>query len=179
MARRALQDHLPKAVRPLSAVRDLLQKLLTQGTRLAVGSSAKKDELDVYLKIAGIADLLEVTVSSEDVERSKPDSDVFEAALHKLGVVIGDSRTTLRRQSEPACARSACFRGRFPESTQRRRLHSRLSRAYRAACNVRRVTAQGLRLAVRGTVPSTGTRVLGARMVPAFVPSRGHQLAHR
>ncbi|SAK89914.1 HAD family hydrolase [Caballeronia catudaia] len=84
-------------VRPFSAVPDLLRKLRDQGTRLAVGSSAKKDELEMYLDIAGIADLLDITVSSEDVERSKPDPDVFETVLHKLcvepseAIVVGDS----------------------------------------------------------------------------------------
>ncbi|WP_235024859.1 HAD family hydrolase [Caballeronia arvi] len=84
-------------VRPFSAVPDVLRKLRDQGTRIAVGSSAKKDELKMYLDIAGIADLLDVTVSSEDVDRSKPDPDVFETALHKLcvepleAIVVGDS----------------------------------------------------------------------------------------
>jgi HAD superfamily hydrolase (TIGR01509 family) len=84
-------------VRPFSAVPDLLQRLADQGTKLAVGSSAKKDELEVYLEIARVADRFDVTVSSGDVESSKPDPDVFQTALRKLGVqpeeaiAVGDS----------------------------------------------------------------------------------------
>ncbi|SAL01979.1 HAD family hydrolase [Caballeronia pedi] len=84
-------------VRPFSAVPALLTRLREKGIKLAVASSAKKDELDVYLQIADVADLFDVTVSSEDVQTSKPAPDAFEAAIHKLGVppsdaiAIGDS----------------------------------------------------------------------------------------
>ncbi|KXV03157.1 hypothetical protein CR51_18305 [Caballeronia megalochromosomata] len=70
-------------VRPFAAAPELLGKLRDAGVKLAVAPSAKKDELEVYLKGAAIADLLDVTVSSEDVEQSKPAPDVFEVALQK------------------------------------------------------------------------------------------------
>jgi phosphoglycolate phosphatase-like HAD superfamily hydrolase len=84
-------------VRPFAAVPDLFHKLRDAGVKLAVGSSAKKDELELYLKLAGVANMTDVKVSSEDVNRSKPAPDVFEAALEKLqvdaddAIVIGDS----------------------------------------------------------------------------------------
>jgi beta-phosphoglucomutase-like phosphatase (HAD superfamily) len=61
------------------------------GLRIAVASSAKKDELEKYLDIAGIADLVDVTTSSDDVEESKPAPDIFEAVLKKLGMGGGDA----------------------------------------------------------------------------------------
>jgi HAD superfamily hydrolase (TIGR01549 family) len=84
-------------VRPFAAVPDLFHKLRDAGVKLAVGSSAKKDELELYLKLAGVANMTDVKVSAEDVNRSKPAPDVFEAALEKLNIdaddaiVIGDS----------------------------------------------------------------------------------------
>jgi HAD superfamily hydrolase (TIGR01509 family) len=90
------ERYLP-LVRPFSAVPELLGRLLDQGTKLAVASSAKREELEMYLDIARVTDLLDVKVSSEDVQNSKPDPDVFEAALQKLGIepaaalAIGDS----------------------------------------------------------------------------------------
>ena len=65
--------------------------------RIAVASSAKKDELDKYLDIAGVGDLVNVTTCSDDVDESKPAPDIFEAVLKKLGVegrdavAIGDT----------------------------------------------------------------------------------------
>ena len=55
-------------VRPFSAVPDLLRRVRDAGLRIAIGSSAKKDELDEYLDIARIADLVEVKASSEDAK---------------------------------------------------------------------------------------------------------------
>lgn len=84
-------------VRPFSAVPDLLQRSKNAGLRIAIASSAKKDEVARYLDIAGIRHLVDETVSSEDVDESKPAPDIFEAVLVKLGieghdaVAIGDT----------------------------------------------------------------------------------------
>jgi len=78
-------------VRPFSAVPDLLRRVRDAGLRIAIGSSAKKDELDKYLEIARIADLVDVKTSSEDAEESKPAPDIFEIVLKKLGMEGGDA----------------------------------------------------------------------------------------
>src|SRR6201992_2406840 len=77
-------------VRPFSAVPDLLKRARDAGLRIAVASSAKKDELDRYLDIARIADQVDVTTSSDDVEQSKPAPDIFEVVLKKLSLAGGD-----------------------------------------------------------------------------------------
>ena len=84
-------------VRPFSAVPDLLRRVRDAGVRVAIASSAKKDELDKYLDIAGIAGLVDVKTSSDDAEESKPAPDIFEVVLEKLkiegsdAVAIGDT----------------------------------------------------------------------------------------
>jgi phosphoglycolate phosphatase-like HAD superfamily hydrolase len=84
-------------VRPFSAVPDLLQRSRDAELRIAVASSAKKNELEQYLDIAGVRGLVDAVVSSEDVDKSKPSPDVFLAVLKKLGiegrdaVAIGDT----------------------------------------------------------------------------------------
>ena len=77
-------------VRPFTAVPDLLRRAKDAGVRIGVASSAKKNELEKYLVIAGIGDLVDVTTSS-DVEESKPAPDIFEAVLKKLGVEGADA----------------------------------------------------------------------------------------
>jgi phosphoglycolate phosphatase-like HAD superfamily hydrolase len=94
--KRFKSQYLP-LVRPFSAVPELLRRVHDAGLRVAIGSSAKKDELEKYLDIVGIADLVDVKTSSEDAEESKPAPDIFEIVLRKLGlrgrdaVAIGDS----------------------------------------------------------------------------------------
>ena len=84
-------------VRPFSAVPELLRCVRGAGLKVAVASSAKKSELEVYLDIACIKNLVDVATSSEDAEQSKPAPDVFHVALQKLGfegpeaVAIGNS----------------------------------------------------------------------------------------
>ncbi|KYH01609.1 HAD family hydrolase [Bradyrhizobium sp. DOA1] len=94
--RRFKSAYLP-LVRPFTAVPDLLKRVRDVGVRIAVGSSAKKDEVAEYLEIARVADLVEVTAASEDAEESKPAPDIFEVVLRKLklkgadAVTIGDT----------------------------------------------------------------------------------------
>ena len=79
------ERYLP-LVRPFSAVPDLLERVRDAGLKVAVASSAKKDQLDRYLEIAGIRNMVDEATASGDVEQSKPAPDVFEAVLKKLKI---------------------------------------------------------------------------------------------
>jgi phosphoglycolate phosphatase-like HAD superfamily hydrolase len=78
-------EYLP-LVRPFSAVPDLLRRVREAGLQIAIASSAKKDEVDNYLDIARIIDLVDLTTSSDDVKESKPAPDIFEIVLKKLKI---------------------------------------------------------------------------------------------
>jgi phosphoglycolate phosphatase-like HAD superfamily hydrolase len=52
-------EYLP-LVRPFSTVPDLLRRAREAGLRIAVASSAKKEEVDKYLDIARIIDLVDL-----------------------------------------------------------------------------------------------------------------------
>jgi HAD superfamily hydrolase (TIGR01549 family) len=86
-------------VKPFPGVRDLFLKIKANGQQRALASSAKGDELETFAKIAQVDDLVDVSTSSADAEKSKPHPDIFEAALAKLGngidrssvLVVGDS----------------------------------------------------------------------------------------
>jgi phosphoglycolate phosphatase-like HAD superfamily hydrolase len=74
-------------------VRELFEKLIAANVDIVLASSAKKDELGFYKKIAGIDDLVEKETSSDDVDKSKPHPDIFEAALTLLpGIEKADIR---------------------------------------------------------------------------------------
>jgi HAD superfamily hydrolase (TIGR01509 family) len=112
-------------VRPFSAVPNLLGIVRDAGLRIAVASSAMKDELETYLGIAGIADLVDVTTCSDDVEESKPAPDVFEVALKKLGtaaenaVAIGDTPYDAEAAGRAGVATIGVLSGGFREDLLR------------------------------------------------------------
>ena len=77
--------------------RDLLTRIRDAGMVLAVASSAKKAELEPFLRLANVLDLIEGATSSTDAESSKPDPDIVQAALRTLELeayrvlMIGDT----------------------------------------------------------------------------------------
>ncbi|HXH70160.1 MAG TPA: HAD family hydrolase [Pyrinomonadaceae bacterium] len=85
-------------IKPFPKVRDLFLKLKKDNIKIALASSATKEEVEKYEEIAGIKDLVEKKTSTDDAEKSKPEPDIFLAAYDKLGkidkqdiVVIGDT----------------------------------------------------------------------------------------
>jgi HAD superfamily hydrolase (TIGR01549 family) len=118
------EKYLP-LVRPFSAVSDLLRRGRDAGLRIAIASSAKKDELDKYLDIAGITDLVDVKTSSDDVEESKPAPDIFEVVLKKLkldggdAVAIGDTPYDAAAARKAGIATIGVLCGGFTESSLR------------------------------------------------------------
>ena len=78
------QDYL-RQVQPLPKVREFFLRLREAGIRAALASSANKDDLEAYKKIADIADLVDKSTSADDADRSKPHPDIFESALGKVG----------------------------------------------------------------------------------------------
>ena len=85
-------------LKPFSLARELLARLREDGVRIALASSAKANELETSIEIIGIGDLIEAKTSTDDAEGSKPDPDIFLAALERLGnpdparvLVVGDT----------------------------------------------------------------------------------------
>jgi HAD superfamily hydrolase (TIGR01509 family) len=53
---------------------------------LGLASSSNRPLIDLALELMGVADLFQVTVSSEEVERGKPSPDVYLEAARRIGV---------------------------------------------------------------------------------------------
>ena len=73
---------------PTNGARELLQKMLQEGLKLLIATSATSQELSVLLKAARVDDLLsqDEAATSSDAEKSKPEPDIVEVALSKLGM---------------------------------------------------------------------------------------------
>ena len=64
----------------------LLSSLHQGGWKLAVGSSAPRANVELALNLLGLTDLITVTVCGCDVQRGKPEPDVFLKAADRMGL---------------------------------------------------------------------------------------------
>jgi phosphoglycolate phosphatase-like HAD superfamily hydrolase len=82
-------------VEPLPGARELIVELKDRGHTVVLASSAKATEVDHYIDLLDARELADDWTSSADVEATKPQPDVVEVALEKIGggeaVLVGDS----------------------------------------------------------------------------------------
>jgi HAD superfamily hydrolase (TIGR01549 family) len=86
---------LIEEVQPLEGARDLIEDLKGSGHRVVLASSAKPDEVDHYLDLLDAREIADAWTTSGDVENTKPEPDLVNSALEKVGggpaVMVGDS----------------------------------------------------------------------------------------
>jgi HAD superfamily hydrolase (TIGR01509 family) len=85
-------------VATMEGARELIEQLKARGHTVILASSAKQDELDYYLDLLDARELVDGWTSSADVESTKPEPDLVQAALDKAGhdgdepaVMVGDT----------------------------------------------------------------------------------------
>jgi HAD superfamily hydrolase (TIGR01509 family) len=90
------EEFLPH-LRPFPGAGDLVGELKARGYTVVAASSAKRDELQPLLAVAGANLLMDESTSSDDADNSKPDPDIIQAALKRAhaspaeAVMIGDT----------------------------------------------------------------------------------------
>ena len=106
-------------------VPELFKFLIAAGKTIALGSSAKTDDLEIYKKAAGIEGLTTVETTSDDAERSKPHPDIFLAALDRLKlsagnvVVVGDTPYDVEAAKKADMKTTGLLCGGFSEGSLR------------------------------------------------------------
>ena len=106
-------------------MRDLFGRLRADGRRLVLATSASGAELERYKDIAAIGDLLHGATSSDDAEHSKPEPDIFLAALRTAGVdaadaiVVGDTPYDAQAAGKAGLRAVGMLSGGFPEADLR------------------------------------------------------------
>ena len=115
-------------VKPFPGVRPLFERIRSDGRRIALASSAEKDEFEANLKLLQVGDLVDASTSSHDAERSKPFPDIFEAALARLdgmqagrAVAVGDTPYDAEAAMQIGLRIIGMRCGGFPESVLRDR----------------------------------------------------------
>jgi HAD superfamily hydrolase (TIGR01549 family) len=82
-------------VAPLEGARELILDLRERDHTVVLASSAKPDEVEHYVDLLVVRDLVNGWTTSGDVEQTKPHPDLLKAAMAKAGgddaVMIGDS----------------------------------------------------------------------------------------
>ncbi len=74
------RDYMPRIQR-FAQARELLVRVKDSGRRIVLATSAGKEDIAIYKKIVGMEDLVEEEASSADAKESKPEPDIFVAAL--------------------------------------------------------------------------------------------------
>jgi len=116
------QDYLPR-VTPFPGVRELFERIVADGKKIVLASSAKGAEVKFHLGVLGVADLVTATTSADDVEHSKPCPDIFAAALGKVAplgadqaLVVGDSPFDVQAAKRLGIRVIGVRSGGFPDS---------------------------------------------------------------
>jgi len=73
-----------RGMKLVAGARALLEGLERAGFRQAIGSSAPRRNLELILRLTATEPFFPVVVSMEDIERGKPDPQVFQVAAERL-----------------------------------------------------------------------------------------------
>ena len=87
--------HFVPEIQPFAGAHDLLQDVKDRGFRLVLASSGTTELVETFLDLIDGKSLADAWTTSEDAEKSKPEPDIVQSALHKVdgdqAVMIGDS----------------------------------------------------------------------------------------
>jgi HAD superfamily hydrolase (TIGR01549 family) len=83
-------------VRPLPGAIDLVRRLSAAGYRVALASSGDPEFAREAIDLLGVGDAIEALTTSEDVDASKPEPDLVQTTLDRIGevdrsVFVGDT----------------------------------------------------------------------------------------
>jgi HAD superfamily hydrolase (TIGR01549 family) len=122
-AEKVLYSELIGEVEPLEGARELIVDLKERGHAVVLASSAKADEVDHYLDLLDARELADGWTTSADVEATKPEPDLVQAAVEKAGggeaVMIGDSTWDCEAAKRAGIATVAVLTGGFSEAELR------------------------------------------------------------
>jgi HAD superfamily hydrolase (TIGR01509 family) len=108
----------------MEGARELIEKLHDEGSTVILASSAKEEEVDHYLDLLDVRELVDGWTTSADVENTKPDPDLVHAALAKTGnddpsVMVGDSVWDVKAAKAAGIPTLAVLTGGFSEAELR------------------------------------------------------------
>jgi HAD superfamily hydrolase (TIGR01549 family) len=122
-AEKVLYSELIGEVQPLRGARELIEDLRSRGHAVVLASSAKEDEVEHYLDLLDARELADDWTTSADVEATKPEPDLVQAALEKAGggegVMVGDTTWDCEAAKRAGVPTIAVLTGGFSEAELR------------------------------------------------------------
>jgi HAD superfamily hydrolase (TIGR01509 family) len=116
-------DELLDEIVALPGARELVVELRRRGQRVVLASSSIERHLSRFLDVVEARELVDGWTTKDDVEASKPDPDLLDAALRKLGtrdaVLIGDTPWDCEAARQAGIPTIAVLTGGFPEADLR------------------------------------------------------------
>lgn len=107
---------------PFRDARALVAKVAESGRQVVLASSASASERDHYLDLLDIGDLIALSTTSDDVEKTKPAPDIFSVALRKLApltasevIVVGDTPYDVEAAAKCGIGAVAVRSGKFDD----------------------------------------------------------------
>jgi len=118
-----LYAELIPEVRVLGGARELIAELNRREITVVLASSASEDEVEHYIEMLDAGELIDAWTRSDDVEDTKPEPDLVDAALEKAGtrdaIVIGDTVWDVKAALKAEIATLAVLSGGFGEDELR------------------------------------------------------------
>jgi phosphoglycolate phosphatase-like HAD superfamily hydrolase len=109
-------------VKAFPGAHDLLARVHRAGQKVVLASSASTEELEHYIGLLDIKDVVAATTSADDVESTKPAPDIFAVALEKLApmtagdvLVVGDTPYDVEASAKCGIRAVALRSGKFPD----------------------------------------------------------------
>jgi HAD superfamily hydrolase (TIGR01509 family) len=112
-------------VKTMKDARELISALKERGHTVVLASSAKEDEVDHYLDLLDARELADGWTSSADVEETKPQPDLVNAAVERIdgetsdAVMIGDTPWDVKAAEAAGVPTIAVMTGGFAEAELR------------------------------------------------------------
>ncbi|MBV9331568.1 MAG: HAD family hydrolase [Alphaproteobacteria bacterium] len=97
-----------KLVKPFPGASELIARLHRVGVQIVVASSSAKTEVEHYVGLLDIERRLAGTISFDDVDASKPEPDLFAAALRKVKPIAADQSVAIGDTPYDIAAAAKC-----------------------------------------------------------------------
>ncbi|WP_158502239.1 HAD family hydrolase [Vitiosangium sp. GDMCC 1.1324] len=93
--RAIFEEEYLSRVRPFAGATELLQHLREEGWKIALASTGDPDELEHYIELLGVADLIDARTTDAEVNRTRLNEEIPAEAIRLLGLDGTDDTLTI------------------------------------------------------------------------------------